>query len=152
MNRSIVTSAPDGYSTLDDLMAVLMEFNGQLPRPGLGPLVLSHEVSLTSKDEYWPHATLPGVYVMYTVKHRLVYIGKASLGSTMGVRLHSHLQKVNAANAEPQWRDAAFARSIPLPRAHAFEAAAIEEYMLGRLRTTANIISGIYLPDEAESQ
>jgi len=116
-----------------------MEFNGSYPRPGLGPLTLSErlrfdEPTEETKDEYWPHATLPGVYVIYDYKHRLLYIGKASLSSTLGIRIAKHHKD------RTQWSKYGrlFVRTIPLPRTRAFEAPALEEFLLSRLDTISN--------------
>ena len=129
-------------STIDDLAAALMEFNGRVARPGIGPLWLSEPCRLDQpwEEEYWPYATLPGVYVVYDGHNRLVYIGKASLDATLGARLGAHFSKGSDGLAKgPQgWEGAKHVRTIPVPRVHAFEAPAIEEYLLGRLTTKMN--------------
>lgn len=141
MSHEVVASQ-GGYSTLDDLVAVLMLLNGEHLRPGLGPLHLSERVHAIEGEDYYPHATLPGVYVIHDNWNRLIYIGKASKGATIGIRLHHHFHELKHGGKGPEWNKAQWARSIPVPRSHAFEAPAIEEYLLCRLRTKANRIAG----------
>jgi hypothetical protein len=128
--------------TIDDLAEALMLFNGRMLRPGMGPLFLSERCDLDGgwSDEYWPYATLPGVYVVYSETNKLVYIGKASCSSNLGARLGAHFKKAPDGTAiRPEgWGEAKYVRTVPVPRRFTFEAPAIEEYLLGKVKTTCN--------------
>ncbi len=129
-------------TTIDALTGALMEFNGRYARPGIGPLYLSEPCGLDEhwSEEYWPYSTLPGVYVVYDDHNKLIYIGKASLDATLGSRLGAHFSRSSDGSAEPPpgWKGAKYVRTIPLPHEHAFEAPAIEEFLITRLEAREN--------------
>jgi len=129
-------------NTIHHLAAALMVFNGILQRPGIGPLYLSEAYDLDKAypETYWPFANLPGVYIIYARDLTLIYIGKASMSATLGTRLGSHFKNSPDGSVirPPGWGAAKFVQTVPLPRDHAFEAPAIEEYLLRELRTAEN--------------
>ena len=47
-------------------------------------------------DGYWPHNERTGCYIILGTNEEILYVGKASLGSTIGRRLSSHFKSVKS--------------------------------------------------------
>jgi hypothetical protein len=124
-------------STFDDLEIVLNDFNNDFPRPhgrvGLTDLL---DISL-QKEASWPSNESPGVYVFLNREKEIIYIGKASFGNCIGGRLNSRFD-TRWNPKKPESQGCVYITTIPLPREAAFEAPAIEEYLLGVLTTRSN--------------
>lgn len=124
--------------TIERLKSVLEEFNSKYPRPVIGKLELSECVKVDDKSVSWPNCTKPGVYVLFKGETEVVYIGKASCNTNLGFRLGAHFYT----DGEPKhdWlKDVTHVRTVPVETAHAFEAPAIEEYLIQRLNPPLNV-------------
>jgi len=125
----------------DQLATALNELNMRYPRPGLDPLELTPILNIAANpDASWPGNEHAGIYVIMDERKDLLYIGKASFGSTIGRRLN---QRFNAKwmPVTQESEGCRFLTTIPLPRGHEFEAPAIEEFFLKRLTTKNNKIT-----------
>jgi excinuclease UvrABC nuclease subunit len=71
--------------------------------------------------------------VIYAENGDVIYVGKASLGASLGSRLAVHER-----DKHPKWEGARLVQMIEV--SEAFEAPSLEEYMLGRLATRLNRI------------
>jgi excinuclease UvrABC nuclease subunit len=123
------------------LQIVLDELNEKFPRPGISKLEISPLHDLDSKwAEQYPSADQPGVYILLDDAEEVAYIGKASFNHNLGGRLGAHFgygpNRTGYATRLKKWRNERlrYIVVIPLKKEHAFEASAIEEFLLSRLR------------------
>lgn len=118
--------------TLDDLRSCLAELNDRFPRPGMAALSVSELCYVRDPAAPWPHAGNPGVYALFNDNRELLYLGKASCNSDLGYRLRAHFDKTGAAKAS--WFESVrHLATIPVPTDRAFEAPAVEEFLIARL-------------------
>jgi hypothetical protein len=117
--------------SLDDLASRIVELNTRFPRPAMTPLSISELCDVRSASA-WPHSGNPGVYALFNERRELVYIGKASCNSGLGYRLGAHFFKTGMPKA-PWLQDVRYVATIPVPLDRAFEAPAIEEFLIARL-------------------
>jgi hypothetical protein len=138
--------------TVDDLRSCLTELNEKYPRPGMAPLALSELCDSTDSALPWPHAGNPGVYALFDANRELLYIGKASCNRTLGQRLRAHFNKNGAAKSQA-FASVGYIATIPVPTDRAFEAPAIEEFLIARLNPSLCSIARSYpLLVEADNQ
>lgn len=127
----------DNIITFEMLIQHLERFNNDYPRPGLDRLELSDAVRVDDRESSWPHCTKPGVYVLFN-NSEVVYIGKASCNTNLGYRLGAHFYTDGRPKAD--WATGVtHVRTIPVEAEHAFEAPAIEEYLIQRLNPPLNV-------------
>jgi len=92
----------------------------------------------------WPNADSPGVYLILDRQLNISYIGKASMGSTLGARLSSYFAYAKDGSercriVHDSWDiQPEFVATIAMPSRMAFEAAALEEYLIDRLQPPEN--------------
>ena len=124
-------------STYVDLENVISHFNADHPRPH-GDVFLT-ELRDISKEERasWPSNESPGVYIFMDIDKDITYIGKASFNNCIGGRLNSRFDP-KWTPKKPESQGCTFITTIPLPNNLAFEASAIEEYLLKHLNTRSN--------------
>ena len=96
----------------------------------------------------WPEASpsgsRPGVYFIFGSGLRLLYVGKASMKSNIGARLSSHFKYDGSpargclvvGNWSEQPRCIA---TVPLPDEMAYQAPALEEYLIAQLSPPVNV-------------
>ncbi|MCU8028536.1 MULTISPECIES: hypothetical protein [Shewanella] len=126
-------------STFSDLQVALDHFNNDYPRPH-GKVELTDLLDISvEKNATWPSNESPGVYIFLNREKKLTYIGKASFGNCIGARLNSRFYTTWVPK-KSESEGCVYITTIPLPREFAFEAPAIEEYLLGALRTRSNHI------------
>jgi hypothetical protein len=106
----------------------------------------SHEAELHWPESY-PNAARQGVYLIFGGSGRLLYIGKASMNSSMGGRLahwfHYDTSWRGCRVVHPGWSERpAYLATIAVPRDMGFEAPALEEYLIKRLNPLDNAIGG----------
>jgi hypothetical protein len=77
--------------TLEDLAKNLAIFNGDHLPPSM-PHLEASEPYILDKDwpKQWPGTTLPGVYIFIDKANQILYVGKASCKSNLGLRLGAH--------------------------------------------------------------
>jgi hypothetical protein len=106
-------------------------------------LELAPEV--TSKwPEAWPHGWCQGVYFIFGSQVRLLYIGKASMRHPIGGRLSCYFQYARPGNGcrvvHAGWSEPPrFVAALAVPKGMAFEAPALEEFLIERLSPPDNV-------------
>ena len=146
---------------LSDLKKELARYSRSYRHPKLPPLGLSglyalfpekykklpKEVTARWPDDDWPNGDKPGVYIFLDSKLSVLYIGKTTMWSSLKQRLGAYFRysdkvqkrcripKEHGWNIQPE-----FVVTIGVPRRTAFEASAIEEYLINRLRPSENTI------------
>ena len=123
----------------EDVEVGLCTFDREFPR-GLS-LNLSDMVEVTDESASWPHADSPGVYVMLDQDLNLLYIGKASCGANIGSRLGKYFDKTGRTRlGMEKFANVKFVSALHLPSDRAFEAPAIEEYLISQLNPPLNVV------------
>jgi hypothetical protein len=93
---------------------------------------------------FWPSGDSPGVYAILDEKHKLIYIGKASMGSSISRRLCTYFindENRNCKVKNPSWWKGSprYITVIPMTKELKFEAPALEEYLIHKLHSTSNV-------------
>lgn len=87
----------------------------------------------------WPFGDRAGVYMIYCESLEIMYIGKASMNRCLGNRLYEYFGGGSACTAKADWLEPArFVINIAVPREMPFEAPAIEEFLIKRLKPKRN--------------
>ena len=81
-----------------------------------------------------PESARPGCYAYFDAAGQILYIGKASMGATLGSRMAAHDHRVPMA----PWRQLA-ASVVLIPVDEAFEAPSLEEFLIDRLHPPGNV-------------
>jgi len=142
-------------SDIERIEQALDSYHTQYRNSSLRKLTLSGIYSLhpvknensTGKSQWpdkWPDVDKPGVYMVLDQDKKLLYVGKSSLGNTIGNRLGSHFQyakdgsKTCVAVGGGLWsRPPFYVMTIRVDKA--FEAPSIEEYLIEVLCPPDNI-------------
>lgn len=102
------------------------------------------EANQLSWPAEYPNAKRPGIYVVMDSERHVLYIGKASWGSTIGSRLGSYFcgRYDEGAKVRHQWtRRPRYIATAAVSPDHPFEAASLEEFLItgfrGRLTNNA---------------
>jgi hypothetical protein len=107
-------------------------------------------VTLRTNPVSYPNAQYAGCYCLYDAMDVLLYVGKASLGSTMGIRLEDHLAKINEAKNVRKgkaWvRDVRWVLTVRVK--HAKEAPSLEEHLITKLKPLHNSIKGVIADED----
>jgi hypothetical protein len=100
-------------------------------------------------DEY-PNADRKGVYLIFGRTGTLLYVGKASLGSSIGGRLGTHFAGTKQCRLlSADWTERpAYVATIAVPPDMSFEAPALEEYLIRSLSPRDNRLG---LADQASA-
>jgi len=127
--------------TIEDLRKELIAFNDEFPRPDHPTLVLSEPYDFKGDgQESWPNSALPGVYVITDEEEKLLYIGKASCTRNLGQRLGAHFTgSPPETKCNEGWSGFRFLRTIAVEQERHFEAPAIEEFLIFKLKTEFNV-------------
>ena len=87
----------------------------------------------------WPFADHPGVYLLYSEGFEILYIGKASMSRNLGKRLWERFGAGKTCRPKEEWlKPIRFVINIAVPKELAFEAPAIEEFLILKLRPKFN--------------
>ncbi|MEZ8493868.1 hypothetical protein AB6C81_16645 [Vibrio splendidus] len=127
------------------LQLALDEFNREFPRPNMAMLALSEEYNIL-KDfrNSYPGASYPGVYAIFDVSGELLRLGKASCNSTIGARLSTYFRWHDVdyigVNKHEGYENAKIIRTIKIPNERAFEAPALEEFLIRKLSPKFNTL------------
>jgi hypothetical protein len=95
-------------------------------------------------DKEWPNSRATGVYFIFESEFLLLYIGKASMNDYIGVRLSEHLpsDKTTKECKIVGWgkeQQPMYVVTVAIPQDIKFEAAALEEYLIGKLSPVYNV-------------
>ena len=140
-------------STLAEFKVALANYQAYYRHPDLEPWQVfglydlcppgPPEGVIASWPAPWPGGNSAGVYVITDVDQKLVYIGKASMNSSIGNRLSTYfefdenrgcrLKHPSSWKCEPR-----YLATVPMADELKFEAAGLEEYLIGVLHTTDN--------------
>jgi hypothetical protein len=129
----------------------LDSFEENYRRPGLPPLELSGIYALFPEDalgdfvesrwnEPYPYADRKGIYLIFGKSGMLLYVGKASMGATLGGRLGTYFAgKKECRLLVTEWTERpAYIATIAVPQGMGFEAPALEEYLIKTLKPCDN--------------
>jgi hypothetical protein len=123
---------------VERVRAAINDLNTRFPRPGNLVLKLDGPFDLLKdwRGGKYPNSGLPGVYFLFDATERLLRIGKASCGSCIGGRLGAYFRyspdRTYGAAKDDSYSEVRFIYSVGLPEDRAFEAAAVEEFLLSR--------------------
>jgi len=129
----------------------LDEFQEKYRRPDLPALELKGIYALFPEEaladfvesgwnDPYPNADRQGVYLIFGSTGVLLYVGKASMGATIGGRLGTHFAGKNECRLlSTDWTERpAYVATIAVPRGMGFEAAALEEFLIRSLAPRDN--------------
>jgi hypothetical protein len=91
----------------------------------------------------WPFGHRAGVYMIYSMAFKILYIGKASMKKRLGDRLYTYFGNGEKCilRAHHKWPDPPrFLVNIAVPADMPFEAPSIEEYLIGKLNPIWNVV------------
>lgn len=136
---------------LAEVKRCLNEYEENYRRPGLPALELKGMYALFPEEgvadfvesqwgDPYPNADGMGVYLIFGQTGTLLNVGKASLGTTIGGRLGTYFAgKKECRLLTTDWEERpAYVASIAVPQDSSFEAAALAEYLVQRLRPLDN--------------
>ncbi|HVM48392.1 MAG TPA: hypothetical protein VMU04_10210 [Candidatus Acidoferrum sp.] len=142
------------HKSLTDIAAALDYYKQHLRRHDLPPLEpmsglqalfpdLELAPEVTSKwPEGWPCGADPGVYFIFGTGVRLLYVGKASMGANIGSRLSTWFKETPGRGCRvvhSGWSEQPrFVAALRVPAGMAFEAPALEEFLIDRLSPPDN--------------
>ena len=127
-------------ATFKDVLHWLDEFNRNYPRPRMEPISLSPLFDMKGEPSaVWPSADKPGVYCLFNESQELLKVGKASCNRQLGHRLRDYVDTRGNPKDE-YFKDVRYVATIGVPIERAFEAPAIEEFLIARLDPPLNSI------------
>ncbi len=113
----------------------------QMHRFGVSALSDRYDLNADGPDKVFPEAKATGCYFIFDADDRLLYIGKASLKSTIGRRLSTYFRwkadrlEVRHSAWSPD-KEPTFVRAVSV--AEPYQAASLEEYLIDRLQPSQN--------------
>jgi len=125
-------------ATYSDLKEAIDKFNADFPRPDLK--IILEELSPIVTKQMWQNADKPGLYFLFDQDQTLQYIGKASFGSNIGVRIGERFSTKDYRCLVPKFEAVNLLTTIALPRDRAFEASAIEEFLIADMKPPLNTV------------
>ncbi len=125
--------------TFADLSSAVDELNTRFPRPEMDHLKISDLCDVKDASASWPNPANPGVYAMLNEHRELIYLGKASCNTSLGMRLGAHFYKTGAPK-NAKFEGIRYVVTIPVPDDRAFEAPAVEEFLIGRLNPSLCLV------------
>lgn len=130
---------------IEELKVVLDEFNSIYPRPNMDKLELSQSFDIRKDFEtFYPGTGFPGVYIISKENGEILRIGKSSCNSSLDKRLSTYYKWSKTENIGVAryagYSDAFIINTIIVPKNRAFEAPAIEEYLIGELNPPFNTV------------
>ncbi len=134
---------------LKELLTALDYYRANFRGPKMPPLELSNFYDLfpgtdeAECEDRWPNVYSPGVYLIFDVNKRVIYIGKASMNSWFGARLGTYFKlgpdKSCVVLDADKWNgDPRFVAVIPMQEDFRFEAPALEEFLITKLQPIDN--------------
>ena len=140
---------------MNDLEEAVLEYSFSFRHPNRSPIDISERYELfpvsqpvNANEAKWPNgypfADKFGVYVMYSKEMELIYIGKASIGY-LGSRVSAYFGYLEPRNRSSgckirdEWsKDPYYIYCLAVPDDSPFEAAALEEYLIGIFQPPEN--------------
>ncbi len=120
--------------TLSEVRVSINTFNRDFPRPNISPITLSDPIELKlGYLKMLPDISNAGVYIFLTADDHVMYVGKASAGSTIEARLRSHFSRCGQLRVTQKkiWSQIPKRVAIiVMPKGHDFEAPALEEFLI----------------------
>lgn len=129
----------------------LDEYEEKYRRPGLPALELRGMYALFPEEgvaefvesrwnDPYPNADRKGIYLIFGRTGVLLYVGKASMGASIGGRLGTYFAGKNECRLlSTDWTERpTYVATIAVPEGMTFEAAALEEYLIRRLNPCDN--------------
>jgi hypothetical protein len=139
----------------------LDEYQEKYRRPGLPALELRGMYALFPEEgsadfvesgwnDQYPNADRKGVYLIFGKTGRLLYVGKASMGASIGGRLGTYFAgKKECRLISTDWTERpTYVATIAVPEGMSFEAPALEEYLIKCLNPCDNSLG---LPGQASA-
>jgi hypothetical protein len=140
-------------SHIETLTVAIEEYSSKYRGFGLPDLEMSdlydlfpagdHSNSNKAWPAKWPMAEKPGVYFFFDDDLQLLYVGKASMNNTLGARLSSYCGYAadRSCQLKHSWsRKPRFVTVIGLNDDLRFEAPALEEFLIMRLKPVENTV------------
>jgi hypothetical protein len=127
-----------------DIEEFVSKFQDELPRPGISELKIDWYDLDEDWPKPWPNGDKPGIYIFVDQEEQLQYIGKASSGRTLKMRLRAYFKKdkdgkcVRKEKKKTKTLGTRYVGLLGLPPEHGFEAPAIEEYLITYLSPPRN--------------
>ena len=155
------------HTSLVDIIEVLNHYKAHFRRESLPPLKpisglyalfpeLESAPEVTAKwPDAWPDGGFQGVYFVFGTQLRLLYIGKASMRHQIGARLSFWFKYARPDRSckvvHTGWSEQPrFVATLAVPDGMAFEAPALEEFLIERLSPPDNV-NGRVCADANES-
>lgn len=92
----------------------------------------------------WPSADRAGVYLVFDQDLSLLYVGKASVESSLGKRLYTYFRPAKDGTCTVYHRDwlrtPRYVITVAVPEPTRFEACALEEYLIEMLQPINNTV------------
>jgi hypothetical protein len=141
-------------SILERLYSALDKYESKYRHPDLEKLKRSGLYALFPEqgkplaamhwDQQWPHSDHAGVYLIFSKKGELFYVGKASL---IGHRLSCYFQyaqprgESDACRIVHHWKEPGpmYVVTVAVPDDSQFEACSLEEYLIKELNPSDNV-------------
>jgi hypothetical protein len=136
---------------ISEALDKVREYSDTYRHPDRDPLEISDEYDLfpsigtddpacSGWPDTYPKANRQGVYLISDKDRKLLYVGKASLGNTLGARLSSYFSydadgKSCKIIHKSNWsEDPRFLITVVVPSEAAFEAPSLEEFLITSFR------------------
>ncbi len=142
----------------DDMLKAVIEYEERFRRADLDRLEVSGLYALFPstenvgmadagnwRDNAWPNGERAGVYAIFDDDVQLLWIGKASMNSSLGGRLYKYFREdrhnLDCIIRHTGWSPRpAYVMTVAVPRDMPFEAPALEKYLINRLQPRDNTI------------
>ena len=128
----------ENLPTLETLSAAIARFNVEYPRPAMKPPCIDEIVPIASFQPSALLCKLPGVYA-FVNEHFVVYLGKASV-KPLGKRICCHLKRDESGLyifdkeiSDQRIEKPTKVAIVAFPKDRAFEACALEEFLIGEI-------------------
>ena len=139
-------------ATFDDLRVAVREYAEHHRHPERPSLEVAPIYDLFPAEaqsdhawpDQWPHASRKGVYIIMDEQLNVLYVGKASFENTIGARLGSYFAFATdraCKIVDENWSaPPRYVSSVAVPDDSAFEAPALEEYLIRKLVPRDNTV------------
>jgi len=125
----------------NDVINVLKEFHNKYQRPGIPDLLnlIKGPYNVTEPNQLqnnWADFDNPGVYFIFSNTDELLYVGMStvSIGSRLISFFGSLIEPKNPQWLQEKGKTAGYAAILPIDKNNRFEAPAIEDYIICRLK------------------